>query len=247
MTVDEVHPVLAKLVRALQSALPEGLMSVVLYGSAARGEYEKSTSDLNVLIVVAELSPSVLEDLSKPIKQWERSGQPQPRLLSQAIIRESADVFPIEFLDLKATHRILHGYDPLENLEIDLDHLRIQCERELREKMMRLREGYIEVHSSTRKLKQLLTDSYSTFAALFRGCLYLHGDEIPAYNDEVVAVFAATAGIDATPFEDVSRLKHGKAITQQPKELFARYYDELMKAVSRVDRFIPSSGGKGEH
>ena len=57
MTVNEVHTVLAKLVRALQSALPEGLMSVVLYGSAARGEYEKSTSDLNVLIVVADLSP----------------------------------------------------------------------------------------------------------------------------------------------------------------------------------------------
>jgi|TARA_B100001123_G_scaffold443784_1_gene590707 predicted nucleotidyltransferase len=240
------HPVIVKLLKELKTVVSQDLVSVVLYGSAARGEYEKASSDLNVLIVVEDLNPTTLKALSGPIAKWVRSGQPSPRLLAPSIIRDSADVFPIEFLDLRAAHQVLCGADPFEDLEIHVQHLRIQCERELREKMMRLREAYLEVHNSERKLKRLLTDSYSTFVALFRGCLHLHGDEVPAHHDEVVDIFAALAELDRVPFEEVARLKHGQSVSQNPNELFVRYYEELTKAVSRVDRFEPSSGGLHE-
>ena len=247
MTTDvKVDSALTKLVDSLRAAVGEDLVSVVLYGSAARGDYEKATSDLNVLIVMERLTPQALERVSAPVKKWERSGQPPPRLLSRPIISESADVFPIEFLDLKAAHRILYGEALFADLDIHLDHLRTQCERELREKMMRLREAYLEVHDSPRKLNRLLTDSYSTFVALFRGCLHLHGDEVPAHNDEVAAAFAAAADLDRAPLDEVALLKHGQAAGGNPKELFARYYDELTKAVARIDRFAPSPGGTYE-
>ena len=240
------HPAIGKLLKGLETAVPEDLVSVVLYGSAARGEYEKASSDLNVLIVVEELTPTTLEALSAPIKKWVRGGQPAPRLLSPAIIRESIDVFPIEFLDLRAAHQVLHGSDPLESLDIHVHYLRIQCERELREKMMRLREAYLEVHDNAKKLNRLLTDSYSTFVALFRGCLHLHGDAVPAHHDEVVEMFTSLAELDHSPFDEVARLKHGQSVTKNPNELFTRYYQELTKAVTRVDRFKPTPGGLRE-
>ncbi|MEE3203493.1 MAG: nucleotidyltransferase domain-containing protein, partial [Acidobacteriota bacterium] len=86
------HPAIGKLLKGLKTTVPENLVSVVLYGSAARGEYEKSSSDLNIAIVVEELTPTTLEALSGPIKKWVRGGQPAPRLLSPSIIRESVDV-----------------------------------------------------------------------------------------------------------------------------------------------------------
>ena len=76
-----------------------------------------------------------------------------PRFFTTELMNQSSDVFPIEFLDIRTTHVILHGTDPLADLEIRRDHLRLQCERELREKLMRLREGYVEAHGRDRDFR----------------------------------------------------------------------------------------------
>ena len=237
------NPTIEKMLDGLRTAVGISLRSVVLYGSAARGDYEKATSDLNLLIVLDQLDPATLEKLKGPVTQWERKGQPAPRIFSDAMVRDAADVFPIEFLDLRASRQILFGEDPFPDLRVDSGHLRLQCERELREKMMRLREAYIEVHDAPRKLTRLLTESYSTFVALFRGCLHLHGDEVPVHNEDVVAAFCARAELDRGPFDDVALLKHGQATGMSPKPLFAKYYDELTEAVARIDRFELAAGG----
>ena len=238
------NPVLKKMVQSLTDALGGCLRGVVLYGSAARGDFHKATSDFNLLVVLESLDPASLESLSPLLSRWRRQGQPMPRLFSPSIIAESIDVFPIEFLDLQSSRVVLHGQDPFADLEVRGHHLRLQCERELREKMMRLREGYIETHSSSRNLRRLLTDSYSTFVALFRGCLHLHGDQVPLHNEEVMVAFCGRAELDRAPFEEVDRLKHGEQVATGLKSLFSRYYDELTKAVARVDRFEVRPGGQ---
>lgn len=233
------NAVLRKMVQSLEAALGERLRSIVLYGSAARGDFQKATSNFNLLVVLDELSPSALEALSPVALRWCKEGQPFPRLFSPQLIADSADVFPIEFLDIRSHHLVLHGDDPFAEVEIHRDHLRLQCERELREKMMRLREGYIETQGKPKAVKRLLTESYPTFVALFRGCLHLLGEEIPAHNDEVVAAFCSRAELDPSPFEEVGKLKRGEKTEADAKILFARYYDELTQAVHRVDRFAP--------
>ena len=233
------NPVLRRMVQGLQEALGAGLQSVVLYGSAARGDYEKATSDLNLILVLRDLRPATLEALTPVLERWSRDRQPMPRLFSPELILESADVFPIEFLDLKSHRVVLFGEDPFESVVVHTGDLRLQCERELREKMMRLREGYVQAHRKPKELKRLLTGSYGPFVALFRGCLRLHGDEVPDHNDEVVAAFAARAELDRSPFDDVSRLKRGTDVPD-PGALFSRYYDQLTAAVHRVNRFESS-------
>jgi predicted nucleotidyltransferase len=238
------NPVLRKMVQGAAEALGDSLHGVVLYGSAARDDFQKKTSDFNLIVVLEKLDPASLERLAPVLLRWRRQGQPLPRIFSPAVIAESVDVFPIEFLDIRSRRVVLHGKDPFADVEIHLHHLRLQCERELREKMMRLREGYIETHGKPRDLRRLLTDSYTTFVALFRGCLHLLGQEVPVRNNEVVAAFCARAELDRSPFDEVDRLKHGEKSETDPKPLFGRYYDELTKAVHRVNRFESNPGGK---
>ena len=102
---------LRKMVQSLDNTLGERLRSVVLYGSAARGDYQKATSDFNLLVVVDELNPSTLESLSPIILRWCKQNQPFPRIFSPKLIAESTDVFPIEFLDIRCHHLVLHGED----------------------------------------------------------------------------------------------------------------------------------------
>jgi len=232
-------PVLRRMIDSLADRLGARLQSVVLYGSAARGDYQRATSDYNLLLVTEDLEPATLDAAAPALRRWVRDGQPMPRLFSPRLIAESADVFPIEFLDLQRHRRVLHGRDPFEGVAIGAGHLRLQCERELREKMMRLREGYIQAGGRPRRLRRLLTDSYTTFIALFRGCLHLLGADVPPHNEEVVAVFCRRAEIDRTPFDEVDGLKRGRGSAGATRELFARYYGELSRAVLRIDRFEP--------
>ncbi|HKQ60205.1 MAG TPA: nucleotidyltransferase domain-containing protein [Candidatus Polarisedimenticolaceae bacterium] len=231
------HPHLAAMVGALARAAGDRLESVVLYGSAARGEYHPETSDLNLLVVLRDLEPSTLELLSAPFARWEREGQPPPRLFSAELIAQASDVFPLELLDLSGFHVVLHGNDPLAGVEIRRDWLRLQCERELREKLMRLREGYVACHGRPAELTQLITTSYTTFVALFRGCLYLLGAPAPRRNAEAVAAFCERAGLDASAFDAVERLKRGERLADEPRTVFSRYYAELTRACRAVDRF----------
>jgi predicted nucleotidyltransferase len=237
------NPVLAKFVDDLTAALGARLRSVVLYGSAARGDFDKATSDLNLLLVMEDLDAATLEAMEPILTRWTRQGQPLPRFFSPRLIAESADVFPIEFHDIKSHGVILKGSDPFEGVTMHREHLRLQCERELREKMMRLREGYMQTHLKPKALARLLVESYSSFVALFRGCLHLMDEPVPLHNEEVVTRFCATADLDPAPFEEIARLRHGGK-PADPRRLFLRYYDALHRAVQRVNRFDSQQGGR---
>ncbi len=237
------NPALRRMVQGLKEALGARLRSVVLYGSAARGDFHEATSDLNLILVLEDLEPATLEALTPIVERWRARGHHVPRLFTPHLIADSADVFPVEFLDIRANRLVLHGEDPFARLEVRSAYLRLQCERELREKLMRLQEGYVECHARRRDLEWLLTDSYTSFVALFRGCLRLLGGEPPARNREVVAAFCERAGLDPAPFDEVERLKRGETVEVDRKAIFSRYYRELAKAVRTVDRFHHAQGG----
>ena len=235
---------LEKIVGALKDALGDRLRSIVLYGSAARGDFQKATSDINLLVVLEKMDPETLALLSPAMSKWRRDSQPFPRFFTPELIAESTDVFPIEYLDIRAHHVVLYGPDPFESLVVHEEHLRLWCEREMREKMMRLREAYIMSQGKEKALKNLLVESYSIFLAIFRGCLHLLGGEMPARNDEVIDVFCTRAELDQFPFDTIGSMRRKEKVDIDLKELFARYYDELTKAVHRVDRFVTKSNAE---
>jgi len=238
------NPNLKEMVDGLNQALGDRLLSIVLYGSAARGDFQKATSDFNLLVVVENLDPTTLDALSPVVSRWLSRKQPFPRFFSPELIKASTDVFPIEFLEIRAHHVILHGTDPLEDIMVRTDHLRLWCERELRERMMRLREAYMAAKGRRRAVKRLLIESYSTFLAIFRGCLHLLGGDTPDHNEKVVQVFCARAELDRAPFDTILSLRSGEKLDVDPLILFSQYYRELTKAVERVDRFVIQNGNE---
>ena len=247
MTRDEAQrqAALHDLVESLIGALGPRLESVVLYGSAARGDWHAGSSDHNVAVIVASLDASTLEALTSPLLRWIKTHEPPPRLLTRALIAASLDVFPIEYLDVRSHHVVLHGTDPFAGLEVRTEALRVQCERELREKLMRLQEGYVVAHRSRRLLRALLLDSYTSFAALFRGCLAMWGITPPAAAAEAAAAFCARAGIDPAPFQALDRLRRdGREAARDLKTLFSGYYDALNRAVESIDGYRAPAGGE---
>ena len=101
-----------ELVAQLKTALNDRLISAVLYGSAAAGDYVVGTSNYNVLLVLDRLSMAELNAISKPALQWAKAGNRPPLLFTRDQLQASASVFPIELLDMRQSHRVLFGEDP---------------------------------------------------------------------------------------------------------------------------------------
>jgi predicted nucleotidyltransferase len=183
----------------LREELREELLAVVLYGSAARGEYHAAHSDLNLLVVVRRVDGGVLRRLAASARRWSEAGNPPPLLMGEAELRGSADVFPIEYADLLEARRVLDGEDPLTGLGVDAEHLRLQCEHELKGKQLQLRERYLLVSDDPEQLGELLVRSCSTFIVLFRAALRAAGERVPATAREVVEAVGSRAGFDSEP------------------------------------------------
>lgn len=182
-------------------ALRDNLVSLVLYGSAARGDYDASRSDLNLLVVLQDASPAALRPAGAAIAQWARSGEPPPLIFSEQEWRSATDVFPIEIEDMRAAHRLLRGRDPFAGLATTRPDLRQQLEREIRGKLLHLRAEYAAAEADGRALSGLLEGVTPTFFVLFRALLRLLGRDAPTERRALVRETADAAGFDAAAFD----------------------------------------------
>src|SRR5580658_2256897 len=94
-------------VERMRAAAGTNLLAVILYGSAAAGDYVAEHSDVNLLCVLRETSYAAIEALAPAVAWWEKQKHRPPLLLSAEEMRRSADVFSIEFLDMRRHYRVL--------------------------------------------------------------------------------------------------------------------------------------------
>jgi hypothetical protein len=223
----------------LSRAYGTALVSVVLYGSAARGEFHEGISDLNVLVLLRSTDAATLRLGSDVARGWTVEGNPPPLILGDEEWRRSADVFPIELADMRDAHRVLRGPDPFEGITIDMGDLRLQAENELKGKYIRLRQHYLLAAAKPEELGNLLKQSLSTFLALFRAVLRLARDEAATRDqDEVIRRTAGHVGFDAAPLLAVLAARRtGEKLKPAPDAPeVVGYLDAVGRVVEWVDR-----------
>src|SRR5919199_1215043 len=129
------------LIGDLRATHGDNLASVVLYGSAASGDFVQLESDYNLLIALERITPEDLRLAQAPMREWQRLGHPLPVYFTSEELRDAADVFPIEFHQMRRARVVLYGRDPFEGLMISDENLRHQTEYELRSKLLQLRHA----------------------------------------------------------------------------------------------------------
>jgi hypothetical protein len=223
----------------LKTTHGQNLASVILYGSAAAGDFVQHSSDYNLLIALHEITPRDLRNAHACMREWVRLGQPMPVYFTVKELQTAADVFPIEFHNMERARKVLYGTDVLANIEISDVFLRHQVEYELRSKLILLRKNYIAVSESVEGLARLMMESISSFAALFRAVLILHGVEPPVTKHEIVALTAQELGIDGKPFEKIFNIRENnfaERLTEvSAAELFAEYLEQIEKVINSID------------
>src|SRR3954465_10741257 len=107
MIPKSVEEDIQKFLAMLTEAAGKNLDSVILYGSAANGEYHPEFSNVNLLCVVRDTSLPSLEAISKAVRWWNGRKQPAPLIMTRGELEHATDVFSIELMDMKQTHRVL--------------------------------------------------------------------------------------------------------------------------------------------
>ena len=228
---------LKELVQRLTSTAGNNLLSVILHGSAATGDFHPEFSDLNILCLVSELSPAAMRALAPALNWWSAQKHPAPLFFTRSELQAAADVFPIEMLDIEEQHRVLHGEDPFPQFHVSMELHRIELEHELRSKLLLLRQHYMTVAGDPARVRHLLLNSVTNFLALFRHALIALGQSAPQSKLEAARKLAAKAGFDPSPFERLLQVRERKL---KPEELdldqtLAAYLAAIEKAIQAVN------------
>ncbi len=165
------------------------LKSLVLYGSAAGAGFRPERSDVNFAVVLDPLQFVDLQRIAQWWARWRRHRVAAPLVLSRTELEGSRDVYPLELLDMRARHRTLAGAELFDGLAVSAEAVRMECEREAKGKLFRLRALYLELAGSTRDLHELMLDSRKTFLHVMRGLLYLRNQPWTGHGTEIVHAF----------------------------------------------------------
>ncbi len=237
-TPQEVFP---EVVEDLKKIYGDGLQSIILYGSGARGDYVPGKSDINFLVILDENAVQDLERAHHLIPRWRKREVAVPLIMTKAFIRSSLDVYPVEFLNMKRHYQVVYGEDVLKDLVFDGKALQLQCERELKGKLMLLRTGFLDSAGKAEDLRKLMAASITAFLSVFGALLLVRGREIPKDRRDVVPAVAETYGLDAAPFLSCIDLREGKKDLSPGdlKTLFQSYTAEIQKLIKAVDGLEP--------
>jgi hypothetical protein len=182
------HAIIDTLLKALDQAGLSGY-SAVLHGSAARGQHIPGWSDINLVLVTEDLGTDTLERLRKPLADWRATAGTLPLMLTRTEWQRSADAYPLEISEMRTGYQVLRGPDPLNGLHVHPADLRLALERELRGKLLRLRQAYVLLSADDAELGMVVRRSISAVLFLCRGLLVLTGEKPP--NDPVELAHAA--------------------------------------------------------
>ncbi len=235
--IKEPREIFDDIVEDFTEAFGEDLESIVLYGSAAGPAYRPGKSDINFMIVLSEEGIESLDRAFTVVRKWRKRSVAIPLVLTEDYIRASLDVYPIEYLNFQRSHVLVYGKDPLAALDFDRDRLRLQCEREVKGKLLLMREAYLETEGKAKGLQALMERSIGAFLAVFEATLYLGGLPIPEGKREIIRSASGFLGLESDVFESVYDTAGGrnKPDRSEIETLFKDYMSMVRKLSKHID------------
>ncbi len=221
--------VFSEITHDLIRVFDKDLLSIILFGSGARGEYSPGRSDINFLVLLTEEGMERLHMCFDVIKKWKKRNVAVPLFMTKSFIQASIDSFPVEFLNIKMDHVTIFGEDVLKNLEVDKRALLLQLKRELKAKALNLWEEYVKSEGRSTELMEIIKRSMTAYISLLRALLYAKGKEVHQKKVEIIKASSAELGVDLNTFIKFAEMVDQK-IKFSPRQLTDLFKDYIREA-----------------
>ncbi|HLY11456.1 MAG TPA: hypothetical protein VKW04_19285 [Planctomycetota bacterium] len=225
----QVQVALDGVVAALTKTLGANLHSLLLYGSAVRGNLIPEVSDLNLLILLEESTPEAHTAIAKAIQAPVRI---EPFILGRGLLTRSLQAFAIKFLSIQRNYRVLHGTDPFVNLRIDESLARFLCEQAVRNLRLRSVRAYVVFGQDRIRYSKFLGRLTTAIFIGLAEALRRVGTEVPRGFEERIPGFEKAFGSDASVLHVLLRLRGSEATLSA---------DDLRSAHGRLFRLLDAA------
>jgi hypothetical protein len=182
---DEIRDSIKAFAEKLIASLGDNLQSITVVGSGLTEDFRPPSSavallrrrggqsDINTVLVLERQTLAALNAIASLARPMRKKHISPPLLMTSSYIEQSRDVFGVEFLDFQLTHRTILGDDPFAALTFDKKDVRLQCERELKAMLIRLRQGYIAAAANKKLVRDVLISTAKGLTSLLRAMLWL--------------------------------------------------------------------------
>ena len=219
----------------LESELGAKFISGVLYGSLAGGEVVDSDKGvINFMIVLNEINTEILDIVGDALRKV-KSRKIALLTLSENDLVSSTDVFPIKFLNIKRNHKIYYGKDVMSSLEISKQNLRLRCEQEVKNLMLRLRQSYLSSGQNRNSLSVLIKRAYGSLLRDMSVIVEIKSGEIKSSEIDIINT-CSTYGVDVKALLEIQSFK-SDGLPNNLDEL-KRLLESLMKCVRELADYV---------
>ncbi len=225
-------------VEDLREAYGTNILSIFAYGSVTGVEYDPRRSDINIAVVLRDISFDKLKKGLKIIKKGRKHKINVPLFLTPHYIKDSLDTFPMEFMSMKNSRCLLFGEDVLSGIAVNRDDMRRECEFQLKSKILTMRQAYLEQAMNRRGLENLIKAAFRALMPVFQNMLRLkQGDKPPDVKEEILLTLGDTFDIDVSSFLELLKDERSDGrIGEQTAEAFlGDFVLELEKLAEKVE------------
>lgn len=208
---ESIRAPLQLLVERLEAQLRDNLRSLSVVGSSLTQDFEPKASDINTVVLLAAYDIPALAAVALLAPSLSRHRISPPLLLTDFYLQRSCDVFGVEFLDFQLVHETIVGEDPFAAMHFHKQHVRAQCERELKATLIRLRQGYIAAARDRRRVRDILSATAKGLGPLLRAMLWLVDADRPKTSDSTLRRAAGEFEVDLGTVLAVHHWRQGKA------------------------------------
>jgi predicted nucleotidyltransferase len=216
----------------LAAALGTELISVTLFGGAAKGRFDPATSDVNLMLVLNSVSIAALDQVALAAEPLRREYMLSLLTLTEGDLGDSAEIFPTKFLDIQRHHRTLWGREVADSFVVPRDRLQRQAARQLINLHLRLRQVYLDSRARPEALDAMLRRSVTTLLINLGILLELKEGRPIAPGDELLAA-AASAGLDRAALAEIVAFKRERRALSDALPVF---YEQFMQQVEAAYR-----------
>lgn len=211
--------------------LGDDLLALLLYGSALREDYLPGHSEVNLLVVVKDITILLLKKVAPLVERANNRALIKPLFLTPTYIKTSLNTFPLEYLEIKKEHFLLYGEDPFKGVDISPEDLRIQVEREWKIYYIRLQQAYFRSYRSGEALKRVIIKSFNSLSHLLSAFFYLQG-YLSKDKQEILQKMVREFLVREEIVNWLSTLKERRE--RMSKEEIERRFEEYLKMMERI-------------
>ena len=237
----ELQSHLERFAADLNEAVGKDLLSVAVYGPPAKGDpVNVGTTPVPVVVVLEDASVDSLSKIADTVQRAVESFHATPFVISLHDLQTSTDIFPIKFLDMQTSHLLLTGRDVLSELDISTQHLRLRCEQELCNLMLRLRNVFLRNAGNDDALRQAVGFGIAPFFAALGAAVSLETGLTPISHAEIAD---SAANVLALDHGVLSRLLDFDPSGGAPVEL-AQLFNDFISIVESAANFVDRLDGE---